>query len=158
MLLKPVNGWTTVSIKDFQAEASYLVDIPFQWLNAFLSGFRYKIPVSLFIDEEGSECFITTYYDGTYIITDRDDEVACKFTEIFSNSRMAFYMTNVIESLNSCYRRLNRQRSVFSSPQALLKVLSRSNFEATKKWTMPTRNWGKVRGELSIMFLDRLTD
>lgn len=77
MLSKPVNGWTTVSIKDFQAEASYLVDIPFQWLNACLSGFRYKIPVSLFIDEEGSECFITTYYDGTYIIMDRDDEVAC---------------------------------------------------------------------------------
>lgn len=42
MLSKPVNGWTTVSIKDFQAEASYLVDIPFQWLNACLSGFRYE--------------------------------------------------------------------------------------------------------------------
>ena len=27
--------------------------------------------------------------------------------------RTAFYTTNAIESLNSCYRRLNRQRSVF---------------------------------------------
>lgn len=77
MLSKPVNGWTTVSIKDFQAEASYLVDIPFEWLNACLNGFKYKIPISLFIDEEGSECFITTYYDVTHIITDRADEVSC---------------------------------------------------------------------------------
>ena len=27
--------------------------------------------------------------------------------------RTAFYTTNAIESLNSCYRRLNKQRSVF---------------------------------------------
>lgn len=77
MLSKPVNGWTTVSIKDFQTEASYLVDIPFEWLNTCLNGFKYKIPISLFIDEEGRECFIITYYDVTHIITDRDDEVAC---------------------------------------------------------------------------------
>ena len=33
--------------------------------------------------------------------------------------RTAFYTTNAIESLNSCYRRLNKQRSVFpSSPGA----------------------------------------
>lgn len=78
MLSKPVNGWTTVSIKDFEAEASYLVDIPFEWLNACLNGFKYKIPISLFIDEEGSECFITTFYGVTHIITDRDDEVLCR--------------------------------------------------------------------------------
>ena len=29
--------------------------------------------------------------------------------------RTAFYTTNAIESLNSCYRRLNKQRSVFPS-------------------------------------------
>ena len=32
MLSKPKNGWTTVQIKDFEAIASYLVDIPFDWL------------------------------------------------------------------------------------------------------------------------------
>ena len=26
----------------------------------------------------------------------------------------------------------------------------------TKKWTMPLRNWGKVYGELSIMYDGRL--
>lgn len=46
-----------------------------------------------------------------------------------------------MESLNSSYRRLNRQRSVFPSSQALLKALYLATFEATKKWTMPLRNW-----------------
>lgn len=71
--------------------------------------------------------------------------------------RKAFYTTNAIESLNSCYRRLNKQRSVFPSPQALMKALYLATFEVTKKWTMPIRNWGRVRGELAIMFPDRLT-
>lgn len=80
-------------------------------------------------------------------------------TPIFKFSidvRTAFYTTNAIESLNSSYRRLNSQRSVFPGQSALLKALYLSTFEATKKWTMPIRNWGKVRGELSIMYPDRL--
>ena len=31
-------------------------------------------------------------------------------------------------------------------------------FEATKKWTMPLRNWGQVYGELSIMYEGRLPE
>jgi transposase-like protein len=47
--------------------------------------------------------------------------------------RKAFYTTNAIESLNFCYRRLNKQRSVFPSPQALMKELYLATFEVTKK-------------------------
>lgn len=54
--------------------------------------------------------------------------------------RKVIYTTNAIESLNSTYRRLNRQRSVFPSDKSLLKALYLSTFEATKKWTMPLRN------------------
>lgn len=82
-------------------------------------------------------------------------------TPIFKFSmdvRTAFYTTNAIESLNSCYRRLNKQRAVFPSPQALMKALYLASFEVTKKWTMPIRNWGRVRGELSIMYPGRLSD
>ncbi len=72
--------------------------------------------------------------------------------------RTAFYTTNAIESLNASYRRLNRQRSVFTSSQALLKALYLATFEATKKWTMPIRSWGKVRGELVIMYPERMPE
>lgn len=66
--------------------------------------------------------------------------------------------TNAIESLNSTYRKLNRQRSVFPGSTALLKALYLATFEATKKWTMPIRNWGQVYGELSIMYEGRLPE
>jgi transposase-like protein len=82
-------------------------------------------------------------------------------TPIFKFSaevRKAFYTTNAIESLNASYRKLNRQRSVFPSAQALLKSLYLATFEATKKWTMAIRNWGKVRGELEIMYPDRFSE
>lgn len=74
-----------------------------------------------------------------------------------SEVRKVIYTTNSIESLNSIYRRLNRQRSVFPSDTALLKALYLATFEATKKWTMTLRNWGKVYGELSIMYEGRLS-
>ena len=66
--------------------------------------------------------------------------------------------TNAIESLNSTYRKLNRQRSVFPGSTALLKCLYLATFEVTKKWTMPIRNWGQVYGELSIMYEGRLPE
>ena len=78
-----------------------------------------------------------------------------KFSETV---RKVIYTTNAIESLNSTYRRLNSQRSVFPSDTALLKALYLSTFEATKKWTMPLRNWGRVYGELSIMYSDSIPE
>ena len=72
------------------------------------------------------------------------------------NVGKVIYTTNAIESLNSTYRKLNRQRSVFPSSQALMKALYLGTFEIAKKWTMSIRNWGKVRGELEIMYPDRL--
>lgn len=56
-------------------------------------------------------------------------------TPIFKFSpdvRKVIYTTNAIESLNSSYRKLNRQRSVFPSDTALLKALYLATFEATK--------------------------
>lgn len=82
-------------------------------------------------------------------------------TPIFKFSadvRSVIYTTNAIESLNATYRKLNRQRSVFPSDKALLKALYLSTFEATKKWSMPIRNWGKIYGELAIMYEDRLPE
>ena len=70
--------------------------------------------------------------------------------------RKIIYTTNAIESLNSSYRKLNRQRSVFPSRQALLKALYLATFEATKKWTQPIHNWGQTYGEMCIMYEGRL--
>ena len=83
-------------------------------------------------------------------------------TAAWQNGRMSItdiiYTTNAIENLNSTYRKLNRQRSVFPSDTALLKAMYLATFEATKKWTISIRNWGQVYGELSIMYEGRLPE
>ncbi len=86
---------------------------------------------------------------------DNRDAIATIF-KFSKDTRAAFYTTNSIESLNASYRRLNRQRSVFPSPQALLKALYLATFEVAKKWTVPIRGRGKVCGELAVMYEGRL--
>lgn len=76
-----------------------------------------------------------------------------KFSETV---RKVIYTTNTIESLNSVYRKINKQRSVFPTDKSLLKALYLTTEQITKKWSMPLRNWGKVYGELSIMYEGRL--
>ena len=85
-------------------------------------------------------------------------DAICPIFKFSSDVRKVIYTTNAIESLNATYRKLNRQRSVFPSDTALIKAMYLSTFEATKKWTMPLRNWGQVYGELSIMYEGRLPE
>lgn len=80
-------------------------------------------------------------------------------TPIFKFSadvRKVIYTTNAIESLNSTYKKLNRQRTVFPSDKALLKSLYLSTLQATKKWTQPLRGGGKVYGEFAVMYEGRI--
>ena len=80
-------------------------------------------------------------------------------TPIFKFSadvRKVIYTTNAIESLNSTYKKLNRQRTVFPNDKALLKSLYLSTLQATKKWTQPLRGWGKVYGEFAVMYEGRI--
>ena len=85
-------------------------------------------------------------------------DAICPIFKFSAAVRKVIYTTNAIESLNATYRKLNRQRSVFPSDNALLKALYLSTFEATKKWTMLICNWGQVYGELSIMYEGRLPE
>jgi len=83
-------------------------------------------------------------------------DVICPIFKFSATVRKVIYTTNAVESLNSTYRRLNRSRSVFPNETALLKALYLATMEAVKKWTMPIHHWGKVLGELEIMYEDRL--
>ena len=89
---------------------------------------------------------------------ERDWDVITPIFKFSADVRTVIYTTNAIESLNSTYRKLNRQRSVFPSAQALQKALYLATLEATKKWTMPIRNWGKVYGEMAIMYEGRMPE
>ncbi len=51
------------------------------------------------------------------------------------------YTTNAIESLNSTYKRINRNRNVFPTDMSLLKVLYLSTLKAEKKWSRMMSKW-----------------
>lgn len=85
-------------------------------------------------------------------------DAICPIFKFSAEVRKVIYTTNAIESLNSTYRRLNAQRSVFPSPTALMKALYLATFEASRKWTTTLRNRGRVYGELSIMYDGRLPE
>lgn len=65
-----------------------------------------------------------------------------------SDVRKAIYTTNVIESLNSIYKKLNRQRNVFPSDKALLKSLYPSTLQATKNGDSRWGTGGRRMGSL----------
>ena len=71
-------------------------------------------------------------------------------------TRKVIYTTNAIESLNSTYKRLNRQRSVFLPSKALFKTPHLSTKRITQKWTMSLHNWSQVYNEFVIMYDDRM--
>ena len=126
--------------------------------NIIINGFHFLYPLNdrLALDRV-TEKWTAKYPNSMKRWYDNWDAI----TPIFKFSpdvRKVIYMTNVIESLNSTYRKLNRQRSVLPSDTALLKALYLATFEATKKWTMSIRNWGQVYGELSIMYEGRLPE
>jgi|TARA_B100000809_G_scaffold185707_1_gene183816 transposase-like protein len=66
--------------------------------------------------------------------------------------------TNAIESLNSVIRKSTRNRKIFPDDQSALKVVYLAIQEASKKWTMPIRNWKPALNRFSIEFGERVTD
>jgi putative transposase len=75
-----------------------------------------------------------------------------------SEIRKAIYITNAIESLNSVIRKAMKKRKLFPHDDAAKKVVSLATREASKKWTMPIRNWRSALNHLMIVFEERLSD
>lgn len=72
--------------------------------------------------------------------------------------RRVIYTTNAIESLNSVIRKATKQRKVFPTDDAAMKVVYLAIQSAAKKWTMPIRNWKPALNRFMIDFDDRLAD
>ena len=71
--------------------------------------------------------------------------------------RRVIYTTNAVESLNSQLRRVTRNRGSFPTPDSVRKVLYLALQKASKKWTMPIKDWGPALQQFSILFPGRLT-
>ncbi len=72
--------------------------------------------------------------------------------------RKAIYTTNAIESVNSVIRKAIKKRKLFPTDNSAKKVIYLAIIDASKKWTMPIRNWKMALNRFMIEFEDRLSD
>jgi transposase-like protein len=70
--------------------------------------------------------------------------------------RKVIYTTNAIESLNSVIRKSTRKRKIFPHDDSAFKVVYLAIQQASKKWTMPIRNWKAAMNRFMIEFEDRM--
>jgi putative transposase len=72
--------------------------------------------------------------------------------------RKAIYTTNAIESLNSVIRKAIKKRKLFPTDDSAKKVIYLAIQDASKKWTMPIKNWKSALNRFMIEFEQRLVD
>jgi transposase-like protein len=66
------------------------------------------------------------------------------------------YTTNSVEAVHREFRKLTKAKGGFPNDNSLLKLLYMGIENASKKWTMPIRNWNMTLSQLSIFFEGRL--
>tara|TARA_B100000989_G_scaffold296861_2_gene281057 strand:- start:28718 stop:29956 length:1239 start_codon:yes stop_codon:yes gene_type:complete len=72
--------------------------------------------------------------------------------------RKVIYTTNAIESLNMSLRKVIKNKRVFPSDEAALKLLYLALKNISKKWTMPIHDWKAAMNRFTIMFEERLAE
>jgi putative transposase len=70
--------------------------------------------------------------------------------------RKAIYTTNAIESLNYTLRKVTKTRGSFPTEEAAMKLLWLGLQKASKKWTMPIKNWPLAMNQFAIKFEGRM--
>jgi putative transposase len=71
--------------------------------------------------------------------------------------RKLVYTTNLIESVNSKFRKVTDAKRVFPSDNSVLKALFMAARDLERKWTKPIKNWSVIYAQLCILFEDRMS-
>jgi transposase-like protein len=95
-------------------------------------------------------------WDGKYPMIyqswDRRLDDLSEFFNYPDEIRRAIYTTNAIESLNYQLWKVTKNRSSFSTDDAIFKILYLAVRNASEKWTMPIKNWGQALNQFAIEF------
>lgn len=78
------------------------------------------------------------------------------FYEFPLEIRKIIYTTNLIENLNGKIRKYTKNKLSFPTDDAVMKSVYLSVREATKKWTMPIRNWGIILNQFLTIYEKRV--
>jgi len=113
------------------------------------------------IAEERLDDFELTWGDkyGAIVKSWRDNwEKITPFFDYPQEIRHVIYTTNMIESLNRSLRKAVKNRGHFPTENAVMKVLYLSIKGASKKWTMPIRDWKQALNHFAIRFEGRFPE
>lgn len=70
--------------------------------------------------------------------------------------RKLIYTTNTIEGYHRHIRKVTKNKGVFTSDMALLKLIYLATERIQQKWTMPLSNWAISASQLKIIFAERM--
>ncbi len=139
------NSFKYVSWKDRKALASDLKQI-------------YQA-VTLVAAEQALQLLKATWgnkYPAVPALWERHWENIIPFFAFSKDIRRVIYTINAIESLNMVIRKVTRNKRMFPSEDAALKVLYLALNKAAEKWKRPTKNWTAALMQLNVHFQGRL--
>ena len=61
------------------------------------------------------------------------------------------YTTNTIESVNRQIRKIIKNKGVFPNDESIKKIIFLALNNASKKWTMPIKNWPLALNQFEIL-------
>lgn len=70
--------------------------------------------------------------------------------------RRLIYTTNTIEGYHRQIRKVTKNKGVFTSDMALLKLIYLATQRISAKWTMPLQGWAVAASQLKIIFGERM--
>ncbi|WP_026166367.1 transposase, partial [Bacteroides propionicifaciens] len=70
--------------------------------------------------------------------------------------RKVIYTTNLIENLNGKIRKYTKNKLSFPTDDSVMKSVYLAVREATKKWSMPIRDWGIILNQFLIIYKERV--
>lgn len=95
-------------------------------------------------------------YESIYKSWDRNWENLITLFDYPDEIRKVIYTTNAVESLNSVIRKAIKNRRIFPNDNSVFKVVYLAVRNASKKWSMPIRNWKPAMNRFLIEYDDRL--
>ena len=69
--------------------------------------------------------------------------------------RRIIYTTNAIESLNSVIRKSIKNRKIFPNDNSVFKIIYLAIEQASRKWTMPIREWKPAMNRFALEYEGR---
>lgn len=78
------------------------------------------------------------------------------FFEFPIEIRKIIYTTNLIENLNGKIRKYTKNKLSFPTDEAVMKSVYLAVREATRKWSMPIRNWGIILNQFLTIYEKRV--